>query len=67
MLTSLAVLSAGIYVGLILTLRLTMILVVRFTGVIVGIHVSRARLAVLFGVAWFISFILAWRILRLDR
>jgi hypothetical protein len=67
MLTRLALLSAGIYVGLLLTLRLTTILVARFTDVIVGIHVSRLRMAVLFGLAWFVSFILAWRILRLDR
>ena len=67
MLIKLAALSGAIYVGLILLLRLTLILVARFTDVIVGVHVSRLWLAVLLGVVWFISYNLAWHLLRLNR
>jgi hypothetical protein len=67
MLIKIAMLSAGIYVSLLLMLDFAIFLAVRFTYTIIGLPVSRLRLGLLFGLTWLISFNLAWRILRLSR
>lgn len=67
MLVKIALLSAAIYVGLLLTVHFAVILGVRLTGAIIGFPLSRLRLALLFGLSWLISFNLAWRILRPGR
>ena len=64
-LMKLALASAVVYVGIVLLLQIALLLVVRFTGAIVGIQHSRLGIALLLGITWFISFSLAWRLLRL--
>jgi len=64
MLIRLSLLSAGIYVASAVVLELVLMLVVRLTDTIIGMQFSRIGMAVLFGVIWFVSFTMSWRLLR---
>ncbi len=61
-----AVLTAVIYLVLTALLQLSLLIAVHLKGAI-GIRYSRFGMSILFGLTWFLSFNLAWRILRLDR
>ena len=62
-LTKLALLTAVIYVALAVICQVGLILFARFRAPI-GIAHSRFGLGLLFGVAWFFAFNLAWWIFR---
>ncbi len=58
-----AVLTSFIYVALAFLGELLLIVFARFRGAI-GIAHNRFGLGILFGIAWFLAFNLAWWILR---
>lgn len=62
-LTKQAMLTAVIYVALAFVGQFSLTVFARFKGPI-GISLDRFPLGVLFGLAWLLSFNLAWRILR---
>jgi hypothetical protein len=61
MFLKLACVACALYIGMTLILQLVPFLLVR-TQCIVGIRMSGLRFGILFGVIWFVSFALPWRI-----
>jgi hypothetical protein len=59
-----AMLTSLLYIAFALTFQLFLILLARIYGAVGIQNKSSAGMAVIFGVIWFLSFHLAWRILR---
>jgi hypothetical protein len=57
----LAVATCAIYIGITLLLLLGVLVVVHWKGMI-GFSYNFRAWAILFGLMWFVSFIIAWRI-----
>jgi hypothetical protein len=58
----LAIATCAIYIGITLLLLLVGLVVVHHTDLLVGYNYNFRAWAILFGLMWFVSFVIAWRI-----